>query len=151
MSKKEKAPKAPKVPKEKRERKERAPNKPWTAKQTERVAKIAKMVERLEASYTKVHPPCGSELIAELVETLVSVQEQLTELGDWKPSKSGKASVGAIIVVKPEHLEAPVFQHVDAEVFAGGTVVGDDGNDWLIKCLDEQTRVLKKKYTALSA
>lgn len=125
--------------------------KPWALKQHERVVRTLKTLEKLHAHVTKVTPPgLDANLIANAHGAVRQFGETLATLGEWKPTKAGKPVVGSVIKVKSEALEAPTFKMIDASLFTGGTIKADDGTDWLVVCVDNVTRVLKKKFATLA-
>jgi hypothetical protein len=88
---------------------------------------------------------------------LLALQAQVTSVDNaWKPAKgrtpgtSKKIGIGSFVMVKPDldRTEKKLFKHIPAELFANAQVLDDDGKYWLVKCADNVTRVLAKKFTA---
>lgn len=131
---------------------------PWKKKQLGRIERAIKTVSKINSHISAAKAPNVNAGLALNAETsLFALKAQLDALENtWKPAKgrapgtSKKIGIGSLVRVKPDldRTDLKVFKHIPVETFANAQVLDDDGKYWVVKCADNVTRVLAKKYTA---
>lgn len=129
---------------------------PWKAKQVMRVERALKSLTKLSSVLVAAKAPNIEPALAQNALAAVStLSTQVNALpADWKPAKghapgtSKKPGIGSFVSVKTELTdeEKKFYTHFPTTLFTNAEVVADDGRNWIVKCGDGITRVLKKKH-----
>lgn len=153
---------------EKKKRKPRDPSKPkkqkapWKAKQMERVVKLESAATKLHKLVLAARAPNVSDQFTNLIlSNLAGMKAQLNTLpDDWKPARGStpgtdkKTGIGSVIYVKADlddDAKKLYTTHFPVSLFENAQIIDDDGRNWVVRCRDSMTRVVKKKHVALVA
>jgi len=133
----------------------------WVDKAEKRINRVHNALEKLDRVISAAKPP-GINVpgINTALLQIAAAKAAIAVLPkDWKPARGSNPGTGSrvgitsIIKVNPklEGDDLKIYKFMPQALFTGATVEYDDGRNWLVKCTDGMSRLLRKKHAVLAA